>query len=64
MKTYQKPLISGFGAETTAEEIAAGINLRGKVCVITRGHSGIGPVNGRNRPWALVAVIESCCSLG
>jgi NAD(P)-dependent dehydrogenase (short-subunit alcohol dehydrogenase family) len=42
MKTDQKPLNSGFGAETTAEEIAAGIDLRDTVCVITGGHSGIG----------------------
>jgi NAD(P)-dependent dehydrogenase (short-subunit alcohol dehydrogenase family) len=42
MKTDQRPLNSGFGAETTAEEIASGIELRGKVCVITGGHSGIG----------------------
>jgi NAD(P)-dependent dehydrogenase (short-subunit alcohol dehydrogenase family) len=42
MKTNQEPLNSGFGSETTAEEIVSGIDLRGKVCVITGGHSGIG----------------------
>jgi NAD(P)-dependent dehydrogenase (short-subunit alcohol dehydrogenase family) len=42
MQTDQKPLNSGFSAETTAEEIASGIDLGGKVCVITGGHSGIG----------------------
>ena len=42
MGTEQKPIASGFGAKTTAEEIASGIDLAGKVCVITGGHSGIG----------------------
>jgi NAD(P)-dependent dehydrogenase (short-subunit alcohol dehydrogenase family) len=42
MTTHQKPLHTGFGAETTAEEIASGIDLREKVCVVTGGHSGIG----------------------
>jgi NAD(P)-dependent dehydrogenase (short-subunit alcohol dehydrogenase family) len=42
LDTEQKPLPSGFGFETTAEEVALRIDLRGKVVVITGGHSGIG----------------------
>jgi NAD(P)-dependent dehydrogenase (short-subunit alcohol dehydrogenase family) len=42
MHTEQKPLPSGFGAETTAEEVLAGCDLRGKVAVVTGGHAGIG----------------------
>ncbi len=33
MMTGQKPLISGFGAKTTAEEALAGRDLRGKVAI-------------------------------
>lgn len=42
MDTEQKPLKSGFRLQTTAEEIVLGLDLRGKVIVITGGHSGIG----------------------
>jgi NAD(P)-dependent dehydrogenase (short-subunit alcohol dehydrogenase family) len=42
MLTEQKPLPSGFGSETTAEEVLAGCNLRGKVAIVTGGHAGIG----------------------
>jgi NAD(P)-dependent dehydrogenase (short-subunit alcohol dehydrogenase family) len=42
MRTEQKPLPSGFGPETTAEEVLAGIDLRGKVSIVTGGHAGLG----------------------
>src|SRR5277367_3965732 len=42
MDTEQKPLNSGLGPKTTAEEVAAGAALEGKVFVVTGGHSGIG----------------------
>lgn len=42
MDTEQKPLKSGFGPQTTAEEIVSGLDLSGKVMVVTGGHSGIG----------------------
>src|ERR1700747_1576734 len=40
--TEQKPLPSGFGARTTAEEALGGANLRGKVAIVTGGHAGLG----------------------
>jgi NAD(P)-dependent dehydrogenase (short-subunit alcohol dehydrogenase family) len=42
MTTEQKPLGSGFGAQTTADEVLRGHDLRGKIAVVTGGHSGIG----------------------
>ena len=40
--TTQQPLISGFGASSTAEEVIRGLDLTGKVAVVTGGYSGIG----------------------
>jgi NAD(P)-dependent dehydrogenase (short-subunit alcohol dehydrogenase family) len=42
MMTEQKPLISGFGAKTTAEEALAGRELQGKITIVTGGHAGLG----------------------
>ena len=42
MMTEQKPLNSGFGSRTTAEEMIAGRDLRGKVAIVTGGHAGLG----------------------
>src|SRR5258705_5990101 len=42
MQTEQKPLTSGLGQETTAEEVIEVIYLRGKVPIVTGGHAGIG----------------------
>jgi len=38
----QEPLGSGFGAKSTGEEVLKGIDLTGKVAVVTGGYSGIG----------------------
>ncbi|MCU1513693.1 MAG: oxidoreductase [Microbacteriaceae bacterium] len=40
--TQQQPIGSGFGAKSTAAEVAAGIDLSGKTAVVTGGYSGIG----------------------
>lgn len=38
----QRPLGSGFSAASTAEDVIKGIDLRGKVAVVTGGYAGIG----------------------
>src|SRR5260370_8501174 len=42
MMTEQKPLISGFGPRTTAEEALTGRDLQGKVAIVTGGNAGLG----------------------
>jgi NAD(P)-dependent dehydrogenase (short-subunit alcohol dehydrogenase family) len=42
MVTEQRPLPSGFGARTTAEEALGGADLQGKVAIVTGGHAGLG----------------------
>ncbi len=38
----QKPLGSGFDRTSTAEEVIKGIDLTGKIAIVTGGHSGLG----------------------
>ncbi|GAA5055549.1 NAD(P)-dependent dehydrogenase (short-subunit alcohol dehydrogenase family) [Thermocatellispora tengchongensis] len=42
MTTAQHTIGSGFGARSTAAEVIAGIDLSGKVAIVTGGYSGIG----------------------
>lgn len=40
--TQQLPIGSGFGASTTTSEVIGGIDLSGKIAIVTGGSSGIG----------------------
>ena len=40
--TEQQPIHSGFNAKSTARDVIAGIDLSGKVAIVTGGYSGIG----------------------
>jgi NAD(P)-dependent dehydrogenase (short-subunit alcohol dehydrogenase family) len=42
MTTKQRPLYSGFDADTTAEQVLAGRDLSGKIAIVTGGYSGLG----------------------
>jgi NAD(P)-dependent dehydrogenase (short-subunit alcohol dehydrogenase family) len=42
MTTAQHKIGSGFGATTTAAEVVAGLDLTGKLAIVTGGYSGIG----------------------
>lgn len=42
MTTAQRPIGSGFTAASTAADVTRGVDLNGKVAVVTGGYSGIG----------------------
>jgi NAD(P)-dependent dehydrogenase (short-subunit alcohol dehydrogenase family) len=42
MKTAQSPLPSGFGFESTAQEVLGSRSLRDRVAIVTGGYAGIG----------------------
>jgi NAD(P)-dependent dehydrogenase (short-subunit alcohol dehydrogenase family) len=57
MTTPQKPLPSGFGARTTAHEVLAGVDLVGKLAIVTGGYSGLGLETVRALAEAGAAVV-------
>jgi NAD(P)-dependent dehydrogenase (short-subunit alcohol dehydrogenase family) len=42
MTREQSPLGSGFGPTTTARDMLAGVDLRGRIAIVTGGYSGLG----------------------
>ena len=38
----QKPIDSGFNSKSDAREITKGVDLNGKIAIVTGGYSGIG----------------------
>jgi hypothetical protein len=40
--TPQQPIDSGFGYRSTAKEVVDGIDLSGRLAIVTGGYSGIG----------------------
>ena len=42
MTTPQRPIGSGFGYRSTAAEVLEGIDLGGRLAIVTGGYSGLG----------------------
>jgi len=42
MTTPQRKLPSGFGPRSTATDVLAGLDLRGRLAIVTGGYSGLG----------------------
>jgi NAD(P)-dependent dehydrogenase (short-subunit alcohol dehydrogenase family) len=57
MATIQTPMNSGFGFHSTAADVMQGVNLAGKIAIVTGGYSGIGAETTRVLSQAGATVI-------
>lgn len=57
MSTPQVPIGSGFGPASTTRDVIKGINLSGKVAIVTGGYSGLGRETARTLLFAGARVI-------
>ncbi len=57
MTTPQRPIGSGFGAQSTADEVLKGIDLSGKLAIVTGGYSGLGLETTRSLARAGATVV-------
>src|SRR5205809_7698378 len=42
ISVYQYPISTGFDFNTTSDQVMAGVDLTGKIAIVTGGYSGIG----------------------
>jgi hypothetical protein len=47
MTTLQQPIGSGFGITSTADDLIRGIDLEGKIAIVTGAYSGLGRETAR-----------------
>jgi NAD(P)-dependent dehydrogenase (short-subunit alcohol dehydrogenase family) len=64
MQTPQKPIGSGFGAASTTSDVIRGIDLAGKIAIVTGGYSGLGLETVRTLASAGARVIVPTRDLG
>ena len=57
MSTAQHKIGSGFGATSTADEVLAGIDLTGRLAIVTGGYSGLGLETTRSLTGAGARVV-------